>query len=34
VLSKQEAAAAPDTFVGTSRTVSSNRAMLKKIAAF
>jgi hypothetical protein len=34
VLSKKEAAAAADTFVGANRTVWSNRAMLKKIAAF
>jgi hypothetical protein len=34
VLSKHEAATAPDTFVGATRTVWSNRAMLKKIAAF
>lgn len=34
VLSKKEAAAASDTFVGATRTVWSNRAMLKKIAAF
>ena len=34
VLSKHEAATAPDTFVSTSRTVWNNRAMLKKLAAF
>jgi hypothetical protein len=34
VLSKKEAAAAPDTFVGPNHTVWSNRAMLKKVAAF
>jgi hypothetical protein len=33
-LSKKEAAAAPDTFAGSSGTVWSNRAMLKKIAGF
>jgi hypothetical protein len=34
VLSKKEATAAADTFVGPNRTVWSNRAMLKKLAAF
>jgi hypothetical protein len=34
VLSKKEAATAADTFVGPARTVWSNRAMLKKLAAF
>lgn len=34
VLSKVEAASGADTFVGPTRTVWSNRSMLKKLAAF
>jgi hypothetical protein len=34
VLSKKEATRGADTFVGSNRTVWSNRSMLKKLAAF